>query len=32
MNEQIINALRITHIINATNHIPNIYENIGKIY
>lgn len=30
MNQQIIDSLRITHIINATNHIPNIYENIGN--
>jgi dual specificity MAP kinase phosphatase len=32
MNKEIISSLKITHIINATNHIPNIYEELGIKY
>lgn len=31
MNKDVINSLKITHIINATNHIPNIHEKIGNL-
>ena len=32
MNKELITKMRITHIINATNHIPNIYEDLGIKY